>query len=234
MDNFKTTKVEVEIDYIRPNKWNPNVQDKKMFEKEKKSILELGFLGSILCREHEVTGYYEILDGEHRWKAAKELGYTKMMVENIGKIPDEEAKLLTILINNLKGKDDVFKRAKILEALNEGQLSLLPFTAEEIEHEKQFVKFNFADFDNGDEPDEEKQFGKVIVLPMTTEEGLVWEFAKQQMMKRDMIKSKNKKRQDIEMVMKLIRGFLSLAVPMDDDERTQLTMMVDTAGNIIE
>lgn len=219
MDNFKTTKLEVEIDQIRPNPWNPNVQDKKMFEKEKKSITELGFLGSILVRDHIIPGYYEILDGEHRWKAAKELGYTKMQIETIGKILDDEAKLLTILINNLRGKDDVFKRAKILEALEEGQLSLLPFTEEEIENEKRFVQFDFSQYDKASEDDSESnQFGKVIVLQFSQEEGAVWQLAKEELTKRGIVNEKNKKKQDVQMAMKLIQNFLGLAVEMSKDK----------------
>lgn len=215
MNNFRTTKLTVEIDKIQPNPWNPNQMDAKTFEKEKQSITELGFLGSILVRDHEVNGYYQILDGEHRWKAMKELGYTEVPVENIGKISDEETKLLTILINNLRGKDDVFKRAKILEALEEGQLSLLPMTKEEIEFEKKFVAFDFSKFEKEAAEGEEeiKQFVKVVVLQFTdASEEAVWNKAKEEMMKRDMIKSKNKKRQDVEMTMILIKNFLKLSI----------------------
>lgn len=212
MNNFKTEKKEVDIDKVRPNQWNPNVQDKKIFEKEKKSIQDLGFLGSILVRDHAVTGYYEILDGEHRWKACKELGYTKIPVESIGKISDKEAQLLTVLINNLRGKDDIFKRAKILEQLESGQLELLPMTAEEIEHEKRFVQFDFSQYDKEGEEMPEREFGKVIVLPMTDEEGLIWQKAKEEMIKRKMVSEKNKKKQDVQMAMILIKSFLTLAI----------------------
>lgn len=216
MNNFATTKVEVNIDDIRPNPWNPNQMDSKTFEKEKKSITELGFLGSIIVREHNIPGYYEILDGEHRWKAAKELGYTKMAVESVGKISDQQVKLLTILLNNLKGKDDVFKRAKLLEALDEGQLQLLPMTADEIENEKRLISFDWDKWDVEDE-EREKQFGKVVVLQFTKEEGQVWEKAKEELMKRGMLKSKNKKRQDVEMAMRMMKGFLGLAIGIGED-----------------
>jgi len=132
MVNFRTEKRMVPIDNILPNPWNPNVMEKFMFEKAKQSVRELGFLGSILVRQHTVDGYYQILDGEHRWKVLKEEGESQCPVEVIiGEMSEEEAKLLTNLINNLRGKDDIFKRAKILEALNEGQLQLLPMTSEE-------------------------------------------------------------------------------------------------------
>lgn len=230
MNNFRTTKLEVDIDQIQPNPWNPNQMDSKTFEKEKKSITELGFLGSVLVREHNVKGYYQILDGEHRWKALKELGYTKVTIENIGEISDEEAKLLTVLINNLRGKDDVFKRAKILEALQEGQLSLLPMTAEEIEHEKRFVEFDFSKFEKEAEEKETSKFPtKVVSLLFTDEtEEAVWNKAKEEMMKRDMIKSKNKKKQDVEMVMILIKSFLKLAIGIESFEGDKVSFESDS------
>src|SRR3990167_4523362 len=149
INDFKTEKLTVDIDKIMPNPWNPNIQEKAIFEKQKKSIDELGFIGSIIVRRiNHTTCDYQILDGEHRFKAAKEHGYTQIQVECfIGDLFDNDAQLLTILLNNLHGKDDVFKRAKILEVLNEGQLQLLPFTQEEIEHEKKFVNFDFSQYE---------------------------------------------------------------------------------------
>lgn len=145
MNNFKTNKIKVPINNVLPNPWNPNSQTKEMFEKEVSSIKELGLLGSILVREK--AGCYEILDGEHRWKACKELNYTEIQVENMGEIDDSQAKLLTVMLNNLRGKDDIEKRAKIYEQLSAGQLSLLPFSEEQIENEKRLFKFDFAQYD---------------------------------------------------------------------------------------
>lgn len=209
---YKTTKLMVEIDKVRPNRWNPNVMDKVTFGKQKKSIEEMGFLGSILVRDHEIEGYYEILDGEHRWKALKEAGATEVPVETVGKISDQDAQLLTILINNLRGKDDVFKRAKILEALNESQLSLLPLTKEEIEHEKQFVKFDFGQYDTDIEDIPERDYSKLVVLNLNEDEGKVWDAVKSHMMEKGLISEKNKKKQDIQMTMKLLQNWMGFMV----------------------
>lgn len=213
INDFKTEKIVVPIDKIMPNRWNPNYQEKEVFEKQKKSINELGFLGSILVRKinNHTSADYEIMDGEHRWKASKEQGYTKIPVEVIkGEVSDQDAQLLTILLNNLRGKDDVFKRAKILEALDEGQLSLLPFTKEEIEHEKRFVQFDFSQYEKEGENIPEREFSLVIVLPFNEEEALVWNKAKEHLVKRGMISEKNKKKQDIQMVMRLLKNFLNI------------------------
>jgi hypothetical protein len=208
--NFRTSKIVVPIDKIMPNRWNPNVMEKSMFEKQKQSINELGFLGSILVRTvNHTTCDYEILDGEHRWKALKEAGATECPVESIGDIPDKEAQLLTILINNLHGKDDIFKRAKILEALDAGQLSLLPMTEQEIEHEKQFVQFDFGKYESVEEIPVRKNF-LFLAMALNEDEAQVWIKCKEEMMKRGMISSKNKKQADIQALMIMMRQWIGI------------------------
>ena len=214
MVEFKTEKKFVPIDKILPNRWNPNFMTKEVFEKQKNSIHQLGFLGSILVRKINHTSCdYEIMDGEHRWKALKESNATECPVEIIqGEVSNEDAQLLTILLNNLRGSDDVFKRAKILESLDEKRLSLFPMTKDEIEHEKRFVKFDFAQYEGDGEDMPEREFSLVIVLPMNTDEAVVWMKAKEEMMKRGYISEKSKKKQDIQMIMFLIKNFFSIAL----------------------
>src|SRR5438045_6741 len=70
----------VPVDAIEPNPWNPNAMDKAMFEKELASIRKYGFVDPLTVREVDFIGHrhYEIIDGEHRWKAAKQLGYAEL------------------------------------------------------------------------------------------------------------------------------------------------------------
>lgn len=170
MNNFTTKKITVPIDQIVPNRWNPNVQSKEMFQKGVNSVTELGMLGSILVRE--TGGCYEILDGEHRWKYLKELKYTECPVETMGEIDDTQAQLLTVLLNNLRGKDDIEKRAKIYEALNEGQLSLLPFSEQEIQNEKDLFKWDFSQYDKKEDV-EAKPVTRSFIIPLTEDEYVV-------------------------------------------------------------
>lgn len=214
MNKFNTVKKQVQIDDIMPNPWNPNVQDKGTFAKEIASIKELGMLGSILVRDY--FGKYQILDGEHRWKAAKELGYTDMTIESIGEISDQKAKFLTIHLNNLRGKDDVFKRAAILQELDQGQLELLPWSSEEIENEKQLITFDFSQYDKqGDLPP--RTPGMLVVLPLNDEETQVWLKAKELLVARNSIGTDNtKKKQDIQALMYLIKATLDVHLGAND------------------
>jgi len=99
---------ELSIDEVFPNRWNPNQQSEFIFDKLVKSLDDEGEVLPILVREKD-DGTYEIIDGEHRWKAAKRLGADKILVNNLGKMPDHKAQLLGQKINRTKGIDDAAK-----------------------------------------------------------------------------------------------------------------------------
>jgi ParB-like chromosome segregation protein Spo0J len=176
MNKFTTTKIMVPIERVVPNPWNPNIQSKEMFEKGINSVKETGMLGSILVRE--TGGCYQILDGEHRWKYLQELKYTEIPVETMGEISDDLAMALTVRLNNLRGKDDIEKRAKIFEQLSEGQLQLMPFTEEEIKNEKELFKFDFSKYDRPEGEIEEKEKFRIIIIDVHEEEYKLWQFLK--------------------------------------------------------
>ena len=146
MSEFNTEEKVVPIDNVFPNKWNPNQQNEKIFKKLKKNIKEVGFVVPVLVREigDEV---YEIIDGEHKWRAAQELGYEEIKISNMGEVSDNLAKVLTINMNNIKGEDDLIKRAEILKSLEDGQLSLLPFDKDEIREELELLDFDFDKYE---------------------------------------------------------------------------------------
>jgi len=140
-----TTKRIVRIDDIIPNPFNPNKQSDYIFQKMKDTIETKGLFGSIIV--HELAGIYQILDGEHRWKACRELGWKELPVEVSPQLEENDVKFWTIYFNNTHGKDDIEKRAKLFEEIDEGQAQLLPFTEEEIKNEKELFKFDFSKYD---------------------------------------------------------------------------------------
>ena len=148
MNNFTTEKKKVNIVEVFPNAWNPNLQTDVMFKAEMDSISKHGFIDPILVREKD--GIYEIIDGEHRWKACMELQYTEIIVESLGQIDDITAKTLTIEMNNLRGKDDILKRAQLLKEIMSGQGSLFSMSQKDIEEEMKLLDFDFSQFKNVD------------------------------------------------------------------------------------
>lgn len=140
-----TEKRIVKIGDVVANPFNPNKQTEWIFNKMKETIESKGLFGSIIV--HEFAGVYQILDGEHRWKACKELGWSEIPVEVSPQLEESDVKFWTIYFNNMHGKDDIEKRAKLYEEIDEGQAQLLPFSEEQIKNEKELFKFDFSQYD---------------------------------------------------------------------------------------
>lgn len=127
----------VDLAKIIPNTWNYNEQSEDMLEKTKQNLKAFGQMRPIVVREHD-SGY-EIINGFHRWLSCKELGFKQVLINNLGKVSDKEAKLLTVLLNELKGNPNAIKLAKLIDSLylsdSWQDISLLiPFTDDEIEN----------------------------------------------------------------------------------------------------
>lgn len=121
----------VSVDRIRHNPWNPNRMDPTMYRKELASIRKFGFIDPITVRK--IGNQFEIIDGEHRWRAAKELGIKAVPVYDVGDISDADAKQLTIVMNETRGKPDAKKLGSVLRDLLDSVqktdlLDLLPYS----------------------------------------------------------------------------------------------------------
>jgi len=165
INKFPTKVIEVGINELVPNKWNPNVQSEKIHESVKKSIERYGMINNLLVREY--VGQYQIIAGEHRWRICKELGYTTLKVDNLGEIKDDDAKALTELLNT-SGEDDPIKQAKLFRELQQNHLSLFPLTNEEIENKKKLIDFDFSKYEK-EEVVEEKR-NRVMAFPLSEAE----------------------------------------------------------------
>lgn len=107
----------VKLSEVQPNGWNPNVMNKEMYRKELASLRKFGYVNPILVRAKGKG--YEIIDGEHRWRALHELGYEEAEVTMIEGLNDEEAKQLTIVLNETRGRADPEKLGGLLRDLLE-------------------------------------------------------------------------------------------------------------------
>lgn len=78
---------------------------------------------------------HEIIGGEHRWRAAKELGLDKVAVINLGEISDEEAKKISLIDNGRYGEDDAFKLSELLSGLGDisDLSSYMPYSDQSLE-----------------------------------------------------------------------------------------------------
>lgn len=106
--------VYVPIESVKPNAYNPNRQSKRDFDLLLMSIREDGFTQPIVVQK----GTNEIVDGEHRWRAAREIGmveipvvYTDMTVEQM--------RISTLRHNRARGSEDFELGAQVLRDLRD-------------------------------------------------------------------------------------------------------------------
>jgi ParB-like chromosome segregation protein Spo0J len=104
---------------IYPNKINPNAMNSSQIERLKLSIKGIGVLQPIIVREKEngEGGKYEIIDGEHRWQACKELCLNTIPAM-IRVVSDSEMAQI-IMITQVKGKHNSLKGASVAKTVKD-------------------------------------------------------------------------------------------------------------------
>lgn len=125
----------VDIGLIHANQHNPNKMNDREFKAVQESIESFGFIDPVTVRPHPtITGEYEVVDGEHRWRAATEMGLKEIPVI-VGELSETDAKRLTIILNETRGMADRVDLGVLLSQLNDeigfDELQLgLPFTSD--------------------------------------------------------------------------------------------------------
>jgi ParB/RepB/Spo0J family partition protein len=146
----------VPIDSIKPNKYNPNRQDKEVFDLLKKSIQQDGFTQPVIVRRDT----NEIVDGEHRWRALKELDQSEVPVVFVD-MSDEQMRVATLRHNRARGEEDFESVVKIINEIQEmgalewAQDSLL-MSEEDI---NEMLNESIEAFKRGDEEEGEEDYG---------------------------------------------------------------------------
>lgn len=146
----------VPIGSVKPNAYNPNVMDIQKYTALKKMIERFGFLQPILV-DQEGT----IIDGEHRWKAMKELGKTEIycVIYDGEESKEEYRKLLTISMNSVRGENDESKLKALFQELSSA------LSAEEMAsltgiHDSQIrLLLNYSDIPDVEVPAMEREDG---------------------------------------------------------------------------
>jgi hypothetical protein len=94
--------VKKSVDDIKPNKYNPNKIPEEIYKTLVSNIKKFGYLQPILIDKDGV-----IIDGEHRWRACKEIGINEVecVIYNGNGDIKEYRKLLTLAMNNIRGEN---------------------------------------------------------------------------------------------------------------------------------
>lgn len=104
----------VPIDSIHPNSYNANRQSDHEFELLCRSIEEDGFTQPVFVN----IDTRDIVDGEHRWRAMRALGYTEVPV--VMKHVDEiQQRIATLRHNRARGTEDLQRTADVFKELSE-------------------------------------------------------------------------------------------------------------------
>lgn len=102
--------IEVPIDRVAPNEWNPNVMPDHTFANLVQEIEKDGFDEPVIvCPDPEQKGHYRIVNGEHRWRAASMLGHKVLPVVVKEDWDEATQKLKTVRRNILRGDLDAAK-----------------------------------------------------------------------------------------------------------------------------
>ena len=110
----------IKIDRLVPNDWNPNYIKPDIYKKLKRNIeRQTDSVLPIVVRKHpSKKGFYQIIDGYHRFNIYKELGRTEIDVVVI-EANDEDAKILTVNLNYLRGQAKPLEYARLIHDLSE-------------------------------------------------------------------------------------------------------------------
>lgn len=129
----------IPIEKLEPNKWNPNEEDEEKFNRLVKSIEDAGIIQPINVVPSEELDMYRIISGEHRYKAAKVLGYKKIPCIVHKDFDIDRQKFITVRMNVIQGKLNPMKLANLIEDLSkkyekEVMEELMGFTDEAVFH----------------------------------------------------------------------------------------------------
>jgi ParB family chromosome partitioning protein len=124
--------LDVSPDDLQPNPWNPNRVSAENELKIENSLSELDFYKPLIARELE-DGSLQLLGGEHRWRAAKRMGYKKLPVINLGPISDDAAYKITVVDNGSYGDDDPLAMAELLKLVDLDDLkNIVPISDDDL------------------------------------------------------------------------------------------------------
>jgi len=96
----------VDVEKLRVDGENPNRMSARQFKALKKSIRRWGFVVPIITSRD-----YLVADGEHRLRAAKELGLKQVSVVRLP-VDDVDRRLIRQVMNKIRGEHDLFLDAE--------------------------------------------------------------------------------------------------------------------------
>jgi len=119
MHTYRPTQtiVSLPLRKLHPHPDNANRMSKDKFAKLVRHIAATGHYEPIVVRRHPANNNaWQILNGHHRVRALKQLKRTHADCV-VFRADDEQARLYLLSLNRLCGRDNVYKKAKLIEQL---------------------------------------------------------------------------------------------------------------------
>lgn len=168
---------DVSTDLLVKADWNYKDEDEDVQGKLSENLKRNGQIQNIVIRELD-TGFYEVVDGNHRLTSAQALGMEKLHVYNLGKVSVAEAMRKSVGLNETAFHTNTYRLKDVFgEMLRESSVDDLtkdlPYSEEEINNLMALENYDLDSGDNSDlddDPNEPFDFSISVQVPRSTYE----------------------------------------------------------------
>jgi len=164
----------IPLDKLVSASWNYKEDDEKKAKKLKENLKRNGQIENIIVRKLE-TGFFEVVNGNHRLSVFEEAGIFSPVCFNLGEITDSKAKRIAIETNETRFETNTFKLAELInELVDDGGWLVqeleqtMPFDKSEFDELRELYQpdFDFSQFGEGSNRGvKEEDDTDVIVCP---------------------------------------------------------------------
>lgn len=143
LDRYK----QIPLEQLVKADWNYKTDNPQLIEKLKENMKRNGQIENLLVRQLD-TGYYEVVNGNHRFEALADLGVEMAICYDLGKISLEAAMRVAIETNETKFDSDQVKLSKIVKELMEAfpieELeATMPYSADDLANMHKTAEFTW-------------------------------------------------------------------------------------------
>lgn len=178
---MKTGFLDIEVTKLIKADWNYKEENEEQTENLLNNFKRNGQIENILIRELD-TGFFEVVNGNHRLDVMKILKMKKAHAYNCGKIGLAEAQRLAIETNETKFEVDQLKMAELISTLIKefpaSELAkTMPYTEDQISKMSDLTNFDWTQYDSDEEVDTfgDTEFNNEIKLQVSDETFARWE-----------------------------------------------------------